>query len=217
MGGTEVKVFSREKRDKPKKNPIREMFSALIWAAVLAAILRSTVACAYYVPSGSMLPTLQIGDQMLVNAMAYGVKLPIAGITLIKTSQPQRGDIVVFANPDGAGPDYVKRIIGLPGETLQVDGQRVFINSKALDDHWAHIGRNSPTAWRSFGPVTVPAGHYFMMGDNRASSYDSRFWNHGQGGFVPLEDIRGKVVMILWTWKDLPSLVSLERSGTMFD
>ena len=210
-------MFGREKNDKPKKSPVREMFSALIWAAVLAAILRSTVACAYYVPSGSMEPTLQIGDQMLVNAMAYGVKLPIIGTTLIETSQPQRGDIVVFANPDGHGPDYVKRIIGLPGETVSVGGQQVIINGKALDDHWAHIDRTSPAARRSFGPVTVPAGHYFMMGDNRTNSYDSRYWNNGEGGFVPIEDIRGKVVMILWTWKGLPGLVSLERSGTVFN
>ncbi len=210
-------MFGREKKDKPKKSPVREMFSALIWAAVLAAILRSTVACAYYVPSGSMLPTLQIGDQMLVNAMAYGVKLPIIGNTLIETSQPQRGDIVVFANPDGSGPDYVKRIIGLPGEIVKVEGQRVFINGKALKDPWAHVDDSRPAARRSFGPVMVPARHYFMMGDNRGNSYDSRYWNHGAGGFVPMEDIRGKVVMVLWTWKDLPRLVSLERCGTMFD
>lgn len=180
---------------------LKEYLIPLIWAVVLASVLRAGVAQSYYIPSGSMEPTLQVGDRVLVNKLAFQAKVPFTGRVLLPLGQPQRGDVVVFAPQGGLGDDLIKRVIGLPGETVELRHKQVYINGKPLTDPWGrYTARPAPAD--DFGPVQVPPGHYFMMGDNRDRSYDSRLWNHGRGGFVPLQDIRGKALLVLWSWDD---------------
>ena len=181
-----------------KKPAFREILSVLFWALAISFLLRATVVQAYHVPSGSMEPNMLIGDQFLVSMAQYGLKVPFTGKTLIPLGAPKRGDVVVFKNPDGHGPDYVKRVIGLPGETVETRGTAVFINGRRMADPW---GRYAAGGRGSFGPVMVPKNSYFMMGDNRDNSYDSRYWNHGRGGFVAARDIRGKALVILFSLK----------------
>ena len=185
-----------KKSARTKKPAYREIISVVFWALALSFVLRATVVQAYHVPSGSMEPNMVIGDQFLVNRAQYGLKVPFTGQTIIPLGKPHRGDVVVFKNPGGQGSDFVKRIIGLPGETVETKGTAVFINGKRLDDPW---GRYAAGGRGGFGPVTVPAKSYFMMGDNRDNSYDSRYWNQGRGGFVAEKDIRGKAVVILFS------------------
>jgi signal peptidase I len=159
-----------------------------------------------------MEPALLPGDHMLVNKLCYGLKLPFTDLVLLPLGQPQRGDVVVFQNPSGHGPDFVKRIIGLPGEQVEIRGKAVYINGRLLRQAW---GRHTPypAAGDNFGPVRVPPGQYFVMGDNRDNSYDSRFWNQGQGGFVPREHIVGRAEVVLWSWKQFPFSLRWGRSG----
>ncbi|MCB2192258.1 MAG: signal peptidase I [Deltaproteobacteria bacterium] len=189
---------------------------ALLWALVISAVLRAGVVQASWVPSGSMEPALLPGDHMLVNKLCYDLKLPFTGVVLLSTGDPQRGDVVVFRNPAGHGDDLVKRIIGLPGETVEMRGKAVYVNGRLLKEGW---GRYAPRSHlgEHFGPFQVPRGSYFMMGDNRDNSYDSRFWNHGQGGFVPREDIVGRADVVLWSWKQFPVSLRLDRMAHLID
>jgi len=191
---------------------LRGWGGALLWALVLSSLLRAGVVQASWVPSGSMEPALLIGDHMVVNKLCYDLKLPFTDLVLLPLGQPARGDIVVFANPAGHGSDLVKRIIGLPGETVQLRDKQVFINGQPLRPDW---GRYTPyaRAGDDFGPVKVPRGQYFVMGDNRDNSYDSRFWNQGRGGFVPRTDIVGRAEVVLWSWREFPVSLRWSRSG----
>ncbi|MCF8048833.1 MAG: signal peptidase I, partial [Desulfarculaceae bacterium] len=180
----------------PLRRFMRGWGGALLWALVLSAVLRAGVVQASWVPSGSMEPTLLPGDHMLVNKLCYDIKLPFTEVVLLPVGDPQRGDVVVFANPAGHGSDFVKRIVGLPGETVQMRGKVLYIDGKPLVQDW---GRYAPRSHMGehFGPVKVPPGSYFMMGDNRDNSFDSRFWNQGRGGFVPREEIVGRAEVVL--------------------
>lgn len=178
---------------------LKEYLIPLIWAVVLSTVLRAGVAQSYHIPSGSMEPTLLVGDRVLVNRLAFEAKLPFSDLVLLPLGEPRRGDVVVFAPPGGRGDDLVKRIIGLPGETVELRAKRVYINGLALLDPWGRYSAR-PAPADDFGPVTVPPGHYFMLGDNRDNSYDSRLWNQGRGGFVPRQDFRGRAWVVLWSW-----------------
>lgn len=180
---------------------LKEYLIPLIWAVVLAAVLRAGVAQSYHIPSGSMEPTLLVGDRVLVNRLAFDAKVPFSNLLVLPLSEPQRGDVVVFAPPSGRGDDLIKRVIGLPGEIVELRARQVFINGLALSDPWGRY-TTRPAPAGDFGPVKVPPGHYFMLGDNRDNSYDSRLWNQGRGGFVPRRDIRGKAWVVLWSWDD---------------
>jgi signal peptidase I len=147
-----------------------------------------------------MKPTLLVGDHILVNKFLYGIKIPFTNKTLIPISEPERGDIVVFIYPVDPEKDFIKRVIGLPGDKVEIRGEEVFINGKPYDDEHGFYSRTGRTAAQMgekshFGPVTVPKGHLFVMGDNRNHSYDSRFW-----GFVPLTSVKGKAFIIYWSW-----------------
>lgn len=187
----------------PQGGPRRlfsEYFWPLVWALALSAVLKAGVVEAYHIPSGSMLPTLLVGDRVLVNKLAYDLRLPFTHLVLAPLGEPQRGDILVFDPPPGMGPDVlIKRLVGLPGETVALRHKQVFINGLPLADPWGHPG-SLPGPADDFGPVTVPAGHYFMLGDNRDNSLDSRLWNQGRGGFVARQDIEGKAWLLLWSW-----------------
>ena len=178
---------------------IYEYAKVILWALILALILRATVVSAYHVPTGSMIPTLLVGDQFLAFPSAYGLKLPFTDLELISLDDPKRGDVVTFKSPTGHGPDWVKRIIGLPGDTVAMNGSRIYINGKEFNDPWGRYTGGSTAHRGLFGPVKVPAGHYFMMGDNRDNSNDSRFWAGPKGGFVPRGHIRGKAIIIHWS------------------
>ncbi|MEW6262260.1 MAG: signal peptidase I [Thermodesulfobacteriota bacterium] len=194
----------KEKTKLPGSNKLIENIKFVLYAAILAGILRSTIAGAYYVPSGSMEPTILPGDHLLASKFSYDLKVPFTDYLLVPVSDPQRGDVVVFKNPEGHGSDFIKRIIGLPGETLEVRKKRIYIDGRLINDPW---GRNSggPALGDDFGPVLIPKARYFVMGDNRDNSYDSRLWGRrGFDNFVPRENIRGKARMVLWSWEQFP-------------
>lgn len=162
-----------------------------------------------------MLPTLQIGDHLLVNKFIYGVRLPFTGSMLIPFKEPGRGDVVVFKFPKDRSVDYIKRVIGTPGDTVEVRDKRVYINGEPVDDPHAHISTPSvlsagASPRDNFGPVLVPEGRIFVMGDNRDNSFDSRFW-----GFVEQKDILGKAFILYWSWDIEQPLVSLDRLASI--
>jgi signal peptidase I len=171
------------------KNPkslFREYFEAIIIALLLALFIRSFVVQAFRIPSGSMIPTLLIGDQILVDKVAYYFR------------KPARGEIIVFKFPRDESRDFIKRIVGLPGEKLEVRDRKVYINDILLEDG-AYAYHQLNENWRvpprdDFGPVNIPAGKYFVMGDNRENSQDSRFW-----GFLDEGKIIGRAFIIYWS------------------
>lgn len=212
-------MFARKQREKPK-SIIRDYLEALIWAVVLALVIRTWGVQAFKIPSGSMKPTLLVGDHLLVSKSSYGIKMPFSDQVLIPIGDPQRGDIVVFLFPEDKDKDFIKRIVGLPGESVEVRNKLVLINGKRLPDTWAHytdriILPHGVQPRDNFGPVTIPKGHYFVMGDNRDESYDSRFWFRGKGGFVPRQDILGRAFIIYWSWLDHSFGVRWDRLGML--
>ncbi len=184
----------------PQRGKVVEYGEALVVAILLAMAIRGAVVEAFKIPSGSMLPTLQIGDHLLVSKFLYGVRIPYTDTRLLRLRPPKRGDIVVFAYPLDDSKAFIKRVIGLPGERLEVRDKQVLINGAPIEDPWGvHVDRSSwPAAdpgRDNFGPVEVPQGEYFVMGDNRDKSYDSRFW-----GFVEDARIKGKAFIMYWSW-----------------
>jgi signal peptidase I len=176
-----------------QKSVVREYGEAIIIAIVLALFIRTFVIQAFKIPSGSMKPTLLVGDHILVNKFIYGIKLPFTDKILIPLSEPERGDVVVFKFPLDTRKDYIKRVIGLPGDRVQLVNKQLLINGQPTKDPHASYSMNGNM--RMFGPVTVPSGHLFVMGDNRDESSDSRVW-----GFVPRPYLKGKAFLIYWSW-----------------
>lgn len=202
-------------RRKPK-SLLREYAEAIIIAMLLAFAIRIFVVQAFKIPSGSMIPTLLIGDHILVSKLSYGFQWPsecqfkasfppvtcYRTKTLVEFSKPERGEVIVFRYPEDEDKDFIKRIIGLPGDTIAIRDKVVYINGRAVDDH-AYTQRIDPGLIEglvnprdNFGPITVPPKSYFMMGDNRDQSLDSRFW-----GYVSREKIRGRAFGIYWSWR----------------
>jgi signal peptidase I len=198
-----------------KKSVYKEYIEAIAIAILLALFIRTFIVQAFKIPSGSMLPTLQIGDHLLVNKLRYGLKNPFTGKAIVPLGQPKSGDVVVFRFPQDRDVDYIKRVVGISGDTIIIKNKRVFVNDQAADETHAHFSSNAIMPASSgprdnFGPVKVPEGKIFVMGDNRDNSYDSRFW-----GFVDQRDVLGKAFVIYWSWDlDVP-LVSLKRFATI--
>ena len=197
------------------KSTVREYAEALAVAFLLALFIRTFLVQAFKIPSGSMLETLQIGDHILVNKLRYGIRLPIVGKRVVRFQDPRRGDVIVFVYPVDQSKDFIKRVIGEPGDTVEVKHKQVFINGEKVEDPWGQFvegpGERSGLKPRdNFGPVTVPPDQVFVMGDNRDRSYDSRFW-----GFVPLDDVRGKAFVIYWSWDGTDRWVRWERLGNI--
>ena len=183
-----------------KKSVFREYAEAAVIAIILALLIRTFVVQAFKIPSGSMEPTLLVGDHILVNKFLYGIKIPFINKTLIPISEPKHDDVIVFIYPVDKSKDFIKRAIGLPGDKIEILDNKIHINGKPYKDshgYYADAGRRtSGSEGKShFGPVTVPEDHLFVMGDNRNHSYDSRFW-----GFVPLDSVKGKAFIIYWSW-----------------
>jgi signal peptidase I len=186
----------------PKETPPLEYLKAFAVAILLALFIRAFVVQAFKIPSESMVETLLVGDHLLVDKLRY------------RFSDPQRGDVIVFQYPRNPSQDFVKRLIGLPGDTLAVRGTTVYINGEPLDEPYA---RWEPTPFSlgdgyRFGPVPIPAGRYFMMGDNRNHSQDSREW-----GTLPFELIHGKAFLIHWSWNGGGWGVRWERLGRLLE
>ncbi len=194
-----------------KKSIIREYVEAILIALVLALFIRTFIVQAFKIPSGSMLPTLQIGDHILVSKFSYALKNPFTGSTIISFSEPERGDIIVFKYPVKPEIDYIKRVIGVTGDRIEVKDKKVFVNGEPFDLQQAiHLDNSITPPEQSprdnYGPVTVPPQSVFVMGDNRDHSYDSRFW-----GFVNHRAIRGNAFIIYWSWDIQHSPFSLKR------
>ncbi len=198
-----------------KKSKVRENVEAIIIAIILALFIRTFIIQAFKIPSGSMIPTLQIGDHILVNKFIYGVKIPFVKKAIIPYKKPKQGDIIVFRYPVEPDKDFIKRVIGGPGDVILVKNKKVFVNDAPLNhdpgvftDSHVLPGQINPRD--NIGPITVPAGSYFVMGDNRDNSYDSRFW-----GFVDETEIKGKALIIYWSWDSEDFGVRWKRIGSL--
>lgn len=196
-----------------KKSAIWEYAESIIIALILALVIRAFVVEAFKIPSGSMEPTLEIGDHLLVNKFIYGIRIPFTSIHLFPWKSPQRGDVIVFIFPLEPEKDFIKRVIGIGGDTVSIVNKKLYINGVEVPDphavyrkDMALLGDNQKLD--NFGPVTVPEGSLFVMGDNRDQSFDSRFW-----GFVPLKDVLGKAFTIYWSWNGQESTVRWNRLG----
>ncbi|MBP9011833.1 MAG: signal peptidase I [Syntrophaceae bacterium] len=205
--------------DKTKPR-VQEYIEVIIIAILIAVVIRAFVVQAYKIPSQSMVPTLLVGDHLLVCKFLYGVKIPVLRRTIIPVGQPKRGDIVVFQYPMDRSKDYIKRVIGVEGDKIEIKNKQLFINDRLYpDDHAVHSDPNFYPAVvqprDNYGPVVVPERALFVMGDNRDASYDSRYW-----GFVEQKDLEGKALIIYWSWnsenaKNLLEKVRWTRLGTI--
>ena len=182
-----------------ERSTLREYVEALVMAVLLALFIRTFVVQAFKIPSGSMLPTLQIGDHLLVNKFIYGLRIPLVGKRILEFRAPERGDVVVFIYPEDRTKDFIKRVIGTPGDRVEVRDKVVYINGERVEDPHAYYDapdlRGSHNPRDNFGPYTVPPHKIFVMGDNRDHSHDSRFW-----GSVDIDDILGKAFILYWSW-----------------
>ena len=186
-----------------KKSTLREYFESIVIAVILALFVRTWVVQAFKIPTGSMENNLLVGDHLLVNKFIFGPTASGLERALLPVTNIKRGDVIVFKYPEDPERDFVKRVIGLPGETLEIREKKVYINGKPLDEPYVHFlqpagayGEFAAYDVRErYGPVTVPASQYFMMGDNRDNSQDSRYW-----GFLPREYIKGKALLIYWSF-----------------
>jgi signal peptidase I len=184
-----------------EKSKLRENIEALVIAVLLALFIRAFVVQAFKIPSGSMQDTLLIGDYILVNKFIYGVKVPFTNYTVIPVKDPKRGDIIVFKYPQDPSKDFIKRVVAVGGDTVEIRNKQVYVNNQPVQDDGYAI--HSDPSVRPFGfdprdnlhAVTVPEEKLFVMGDNRDESNDSRFW-----GFVDVSAVRGKAFLIYWSW-----------------
>jgi signal peptidase I len=202
----------------PAKNSrLRENVEAILIAIVIALFIRTFVVQAFKIPSGSMKQTLLVGDHILVNKFIYGVKLPYLNTVLLPLKEPRHGDIVVFKYPVDPQKDFIKRVVGVGGDVVEIRDKTVFINNQKAHEIAPVFSdtRNLSANLRprdNLGPVTVPRGALFVMGDNRDESYDSRFW-----GFVPVKDVSGKAFIIYWSWDSDDFGVRWRRLGHLLN
>jgi signal peptidase I len=232
------------------KEPLLVEYSRSFFPVIFVVlILRSFLVEPFRIPSGSMMPTLLVGDFILVNKFSYGIRLPVLNTKIIELGKPQRGDPVVFRYPVQPQDDYIKRVVGLPGDTIYYKDKTIYLNGKAMGQtqigHYAAFGSGArmtgalkyvenldgvehnilidPTLpnfangcqFLARGPITVPEGQYFVMGDNRDHSNDSRCW-----GFVPDENLVGKAFGIWMSWDselDAVPPIAWERIGNGID
>jgi signal peptidase I len=177
------------------KSVIRDWIESIIVAFLLAMVIRTFVIQAFKIPTGSMRPTLLEGDLILVNKFIYGAKVPFINLSLPAVRQPKRGDVIVFIYPEDHKKDFIKRLVGLPGETVEIKNGTVYIDEKPLLDplfsqrYYYNRGNSASEGQK----LVVPKDDFFVLGDNSASSRDSRYW-----GFVPGENILGKAIVIYW-------------------
>ena len=224
MGNKSETAQVEESKPKGKvRRHLRELTEAIVIALVLAIIIRTFIVQAFKIPSSSMEDTLLVGDHILVSKFSYGIQVPKPAIiqvfglsipffeTELKPvwGEIKRGDVIVFRFPLDRTKDYIKRVIGLPGDRIEIKNKKIFINDKPWDDPYGVFkGGIEYDSMRAnyFGPYTVPEGYVFVMGDNRDRSYDSRFW-----GPVPIKDIKGRAFLIYWSWNSNEHTVRFNR------
>lgn len=185
---------------KNKKRLLWEYTEAIITALVLALVIRAYVIQAFKIPSGSMIPTLLVGDHILVNKFIFGTNIPFTDKRILAFRKPERGDVIVFKFPENPKKDFIKRVVATEGDMLEERNKVIYLNGKAVTEPFAkhvdsllRLGTNDPRD--NFGPLIVPKDKLFVMGDNRDQSYDSRYW-----GFVDLKEVLGKALIIYWSW-----------------
>jgi len=223
-----------------KKSKLREYIEAILIAVLLALVVRTFVVQAFKIPSGSMIPSLLIGDHILVNKFIYGIKIPFKENRILILRQPRRGDIIVFSFPGNKGKeecgsfskniamrisnawnnknigylfhdecrDFIKRIVGVGGDRIEIRNKTLYVNGMPIKEPYIiHTDKNIEIEDRDrFGPITVPYGKFFVMGDNRDQSYDSRFW-----GVVDMNEVKGKAFIIYWSWNNEGSILTKVR------
>jgi signal peptidase I len=197
------------------KSKMQEYIEAIIIAILIAVFIRTFIIQAFKIPSRSMVPALLVGDHLLVNKFIYGVKIPFFRKTIIPVTQPERGDIVVFIYPNDRSKDFIKRVIGISGDKIEIKNKKIFLNGKEYTDSYGiysdsitYPGTMQPRD--NYGPVTVPQESLFVMGDNRDESADSRYW-----GFVDLKDVEGKAFIIYWSWNSEDHNLRWQRLGNL--
>lgn len=197
--------------DSAQRTPAREYYEALLIAIIFVNFARIFVFQAFKIPTPSMEDNLKVGDHILVNKFIYGPGSEGQQGGILPLRDVERGDIVVFRYPEQLETDFVKRVIGLPGEILEIRDKKVYIDGNVLDEPYVVFedtqtypaGQFLPEPYRSrdqFGPWRVPDGHYFVMGDNRDRSSDSRYW-----GSVPRSLIKGRAFMVYWSFDGAPA------------
>ena len=199
-----------------QKSTVREYFESIVIAVILALFVRTWVVQAFKIPTGSMENNLLIGDHLLVNKFVFAPNASGLERAVLPVREVRRGDIAVFKYPEEPERDFIKRVIGLPGETLELRAKKVYINGKPLDEPYVHFLTaasafsevTSSDVQVNYGPVTVPQDQFFVMGDNRDNSQDSRYW-----GFLPRGHLKGKALMIYWSYEgdDLGSIFTNVR------
>ncbi len=182
-----------------KKKFIKEYLEPIVMAVLIALFIRAFIVQAFKIPSSSMEPTLQVGDHILVSKFIYGVRIPFIDKKIFKFNNPKRGDIIVFIYPRDRSKDFIKRVIGLEGEKVEIIRNKIYINDQIINDPWGHFEKGNWSTYLSsiehYGPYIVPKDSLFVLGDNRDNSQDSRFW-----GFVNIDDVKGKAFIIYFSW-----------------
>ncbi len=186
--------------EKKIRSKTQETIEALILAIAIAAVVRVFLVGNYAIPSPSMVPALLVGDRIIANKVIYGIKIPLLRKTVLRVSDPKRGDIVIFIYPEDRSKDFVKRVIGVAGDKIEIKNKQIYLNDQEYRDAYGIYRDNRiyPAILQhrdNFGPVTVPEDALFVMGDNRDQSLDSRFW-----GFVDIKDVEGRASFIYWSW-----------------
>jgi len=210
----------RGHKKRHEKSVIRENIEAILIALLIAIVIRTFAVQAFKIPSGSMLETLQIGDHILVNKIVYGtpIDIPFTNINLFWMpgfKKPQRGDILVFKYPEDPKRDFIKRTVAVGGDVVEARDKVLYVNGQRAGEPYAvykddMVRPRAMDKRDNFGPLTVPEGKVFMMGDNRDQSYDSRFW-----GPVDLNQVKGKAVIIYWSWDSSKKWNHLNRIGRL--
>lgn len=225
------KLWLKKRRDETgaKEPSVIETSKSIFPVLAVVLVVRSFIFEPFQIPSGSMIPTLAVGDFIVVNKFSYGLRLPVIGTKILPVADPKHGEVVVFKEPGNEHINFIKRVIGVPGDVIRYQNKKLTINGKPLPQEYL-------TAWgsdtqyieqhgehkytvqtangfgdlRAEGEWTVPAGHYFVMGDNRDRSNDSRYW-----GFVPDENIVGKATHIWMHWPSWGTIPNFKNNGAI--
>jgi signal peptidase I len=248
VGITEVDELAERHLFFARKSTFREYADSIGVALLVALFLRTFVVEAFKIPSGSMIPTMEVGDHIFVNKFIYGLRVPgIDDRKFFEWRSPKRGEVIVFVYPKDTSKDFIKRVVAIAGDTVEVHNDVVYVNGtqvphRMVDDgpyryydfnesleRWdvkyarryeeelggqkfmTLVDTSHPTAGSDYGPYEVPEGHVFVLGDNRSNSHDSRYW-----GSVPLENIRGKAMVIWWS-TGKPEGIRFQRIGKAVD
>lgn len=181
------------------KKEARKFLETIVIAVLIALFIRFFIVQSFYIPSGSMEPSLLPGDYILVNKFIYGIRIPFVNVRMFSYKGPKRGDVIVFIYPKDPSKDFIKRVIGVQGETVRIIEGKIYVDNMPISDPWGYFDKKEPPGFiqavENFGPVVVPDRCLFVMGDNRNNSEDSRFW-----GVLSLDDVLGKAFLIYFSW-----------------